>query len=206
MATITPNNTIGSTAIALQEVTASPFVVVGSDLNVAGKRVATFFVCIGRIETDAFTASVQILIQGKFADGKYGTIYTLSSGVTAAVTEALAATAAAGQKVLEVADLTGFTTVGTNIYINDVTPANSEFRTIVLTAVAGGNDTITLRTNLELEHLNTSDIWTQADIFAPVPIDVELYDAVRVLVDGSGALQTFAVEVLYNTYDNDTSA
>jgi hypothetical protein len=205
MATITPNNTIGSTAITLQEVTASPYVVVGGDLNVAGKRVAVFSAKIGRIETDAFTAPVLIIIEGKFADGKYAPIYTLSSGITAAVTEVLTQTAAADQNVLEVASLTGFT-AGLPIYINDATPANSEFNTVTLATVTAGDDTITLRTPLELQHLNTTDLWTQADIFAPVHINVEAYDAVRVVVDGSAALQTFAVKVLYNTYDDDTAA
>lgn len=179
--------------ITLQEVTAAPRIVISAELPTTNLSSVSIMIHLGRLTTTAFTSGVNFRIETSTKSSGNGhwypiTLFTSPLGSSIA-TEAVSAAAAAGQAVIPMADTTGFA-VGDIVYIDNPTTANSEFGRV---AVVTTNTSITLEDNL-LFAQTTSTVFDQAEMYYAL-INTDSFERLRVVVDGSGAAQNFAVEV-----------
>jgi len=108
--------------------------------------------------------------------------------------QAVNGTVAAGATVITIADTTGFV-AGDVIFIEHTTPANSEWARIK--SISAGVS-VTIEEAL-INAQTGATVFDQAEIYAPVSVDLKgLAGAgrVRVVADGSGGGQAFAVEAI----------
>ncbi len=185
--------TIQGSIVALQNVTVAPRVVTSSDINVTNYLSATIFIHLGRLTTSAFTAGVNFRIESSAASSGNGqwypaTIFTSPIGSSVA-SQAVSAAAPAGQKVIPIANTAGFA-VGNIIFISNPVTGNSEWARVTTVTL---NTSLTVEDNL-INDQTTSTVYNQAEMYLAT-IDTTSMVRLRVVVDGSGSAQNFAVEV-----------
>ena len=190
--------TTNTTLLALQSVAASS-VVVGSAVSIATKLGATALIRFGRRSATAAGASAILRLEGSSASGAANTwfpIVEIGTAFAACEAEALTGTVSSGQNVLTLASTTNLTAQDI-IFIDNTTPANSEFGRIK-SIVA--NTSVTIIDNL-VNAQTGSTIYDAAEIYAPVMIPPE-FTHVRLVADGSLFTQAFAVEAFLATVDS----
>ncbi len=186
--------TIQGSIVALQNVTVAPRVVTSSDINVTNYLSATIFIHLGRLTTSAFTAGVTFRVESSAASSGNGQWYPTSAIFTSPVgssvaSQAVSAAAPAGQKVIPIANTAGFA-VGNIIFISNPVTGNSEWARVTTVTL---NTSLTVEDNL-INDQTTSTVYNQAEMYLAT-IDTTSMVRLRVVVDGSGAAQNFAVEV-----------
>mgnify|MGYP001615681251 CR=1 FL=1 len=199
------SKTAGISVISLQELTSAPRVVgasayTSSEQDVSTKLAATIFARIGRIVTAAFTAGVKVRVEvSSAASGEryWQPITPFQTNLGASVAdEAVNGTCASGQNVIPLAITTGFA-VGDLVYVDNTTTGNSEFcRVVTVTS----NVSVTVADNLTNTQTGAT-VYNQAEEFIAT-IDLIAIKRIRIVVDGSGAGQNFAVEVFMVTGDS----
>lgn len=185
------NKIIPIPLITLQNVTSSTRVVISSELPVTNVTSASIMIHMGRTVTTAFTAGINFRIEASSQSSGDGhwypiTIFTSALGSSVA-TEAVSAAAVAGQNVIPMADTTGFV-AGDIIFIQNTTIGNSEFARVALVTAA---TSITIEDNL-VNTQTTSTVFDQAELYY-AQIDCSSIIRLRLVVDGSGTGQNFAV-------------
>jgi len=196
MATYT--KTIQTDLLALQSVAASS-VAISSDFDMSGKIGGTVLVRFGRRAATAAGAGVNIRVEASHASSGNNTWYPLAIFTTnfaAAADEAVSGTVNSGTNVITVASTTGLT-AGDIIFIDNGTIANSEWGRIKSIV---SNTSVTIEDNL-VNAQTSSTIYDSAEIFAPVIIPKEV-TRIRVVADGSGFTQAFAIEASLITVDS----
>lgn len=184
---------VESELLELQEVTSTPRVVIG-EADVKKYMQAEVHIRFGRLTTSAFTAGVNFRIETspEAAGNLWNPVTEFTSQLGSSVaTEAVNGTCAAGQKVIPMASTTGFV-AGDKIYTDNTTPANSEFGRV---KTISGNTSITQEDNL-VNAQTGSTVFDQAEIYAPVQVDVSAALRLRVVADGSGTGQNFATQAI----------
>ena len=178
--------------ISLQEVTTAPRVLAG-EVDVSADTVATVFIRMGRTVTSAHSAGVEYRIElSPDRTGNRWGIYnspTTGSVGTSVATEVVKGACAAKQDAVGMESTTGFT-VGDVVFIENTTFASSEFGKVK--KVTAGTS-VTLEDSL-VNAQTGSTVFDQAEIKTPVIIDVRSAARLRVVVDGSGAGQNFAID------------
>lgn len=179
--------------IQLQLVTVAPRVVISNELNTTNATSVSVTIHMGRQTETAFSAGINFRIEMSPAPsgtGNWHTITQFTSALGSSVgSQAVgAAGAAAGQKVIPMTSTTGFA-VGDMIFIQNATLANSEFHRITVVTT---NTSITIEDNLQNAQPSTSTVYDQAESYYAL-IDTSSIKRLRIVVDGSGAAQNFAV-------------
>ena len=187
--------------LQLQEL-ASGEVVIG-ELNIDGMDGCKVHIRMGRLAATAFTAAVNFRVEVSPDDlaspelNRWAPVTTLSTQLGSSVAdEAVSGTVAAGARVVTVASTTGLV-VGDIVYFDNTIVANSEWGRIKSIAA---DTSITLEDVLANAQTGAT-IYDQAEIYAPVAVDLRGSRRVRVVVDGSGGGQAFAVEARILSWD-----
>lgn len=177
----------------LTEFTSAPRVNTSAVLPTGGFTKGNVYIRLGRLATTAFTAGVKFRVQVSpdESGNKWLPVSTLLSQLGASVAEeAVNGTCLADQPVVPMASTTGFI-AGDDVYIDNTTTANSEFG--VQTNLSA-DASITLMDDLANVQTGAT-VRDQAEIYAPVPVDLTNTKRIRVVVDGSGAGQNFAADI-----------
>lgn len=198
MATVT--KTAGTVLFAPQEL-ASNSVLISSEVNVASKFAATFFIKIGRTSASALTAGVQCRIEGAptaSGDTTWHSLMEVTSYAGAAEAEPLVNTEPAGSTVIQVSSTTNLS-VGNIITFRNSTPSETEWARII--SVAGGIS-ITLQEGLLFEQDSGSSLYTGADIFPPIFVDCSALSRLRLVINASQTGQIIALAASVITADS----
>ncbi|MDB5349180.1 MAG: hypothetical protein JWN86_427 [Planctomycetota bacterium] len=188
------SKTDGITLLALQSV-ASNTVVLGTAVDVSSKFAASIGIHFGRRIATALTAVANFRLEVSMKsseDGQWFTIPLPSSDFAAVTAQAVSGTVSSGTNVITVAATAGFV-AGTLIYID-----NSEWgrvKSIVL------NTSITIEDNL-VNAQTGSTIYSGANIFNLVQVDLAAVKRIRLVADCSGTGQATAVEAFMFTGDS----
>lgn len=190
--------------LILQKLTAAPRVVISDVLNVSTAFAAGLYIRLGRTTSSAFTASVNIRIEASPASSGNTHWHQLQPQFVSALGSSVAAQALTvaslvGDKTLSMAATTNFA-VGDIVYIDDtVDITKSEFGRVA--SVASGSS-ITLEEGLTYAHaVTTTTVYDQAEIYY-AQIDCQDKGRIRIVIDGSGAAQNFAVDAMAITEDS----
>lgn len=182
------------TLLALTELTSAPRVNTTGVLPTGGYTKGKLYIRLGRLVTAAFTAGVKFRVQVSpdESGNKWLPVSTLISQLGSSVAdEAVDGTCLADQPVVPMASTTGFI-ASDDVYIDNTTTENSEFGVVISVS---GNASVTLMDNLE--NIQTgATVRDQAEIYAPVSVDLDGMKRIRCVVDGSGAGQNFAAEII----------
>lgn len=182
------------TLLALTEFTSAPRVNITGVLPTGGFTEAKLYIRLGRLATAAFTAGVKFRVQVSpdESGNKWLPVSTLVSQLgTSVAEEAVNGACAAEQAVVPMASTTGFI-ASDDVYIDNTTTANSEFGVVISIS---GNVNVTLMDNLENVQTGAT-VRDQAEIYAPIQVDLDGMKRIRCVVDGSGAGQNFAAEII----------
>ena len=182
------------TLLALTELNSAPRVDTTGVLPTGGFTKGKLYIRMGRLATTGFTAGVKFRIQVSpdESGNRWNPVATLTSQLGSSVAEeAVDGACLADQAVVPMASTTGFV-VADDVYIDNTTAANSEFG--IVEAVSG-NVSVSLIDNLENVQTGAT-VRDQAEVFAPVSVDLENAYRIRCVVDGAGAGQNFAAEVI----------
>lgn len=190
-------NRLKTSLLSLQEIAANG-VVVGTAKGIMHDASACkIWIRFGRRAATALTASINFRVETSpdSSGNTWNPHVTLSTQLGASVADqAVNGTVAAGATVITMADTTGFV-AGDIIYIENSTVANSEWARIK--SISAG---VSVTVEEALINAQTgSTVFDQAEIYAPVSVDLKgLAGAgrIRVVVDGSGGGQAFAVEAI----------
>lgn len=190
--------------LELQEI-ASGGVVVGTPKGIMpGARGCKIWVKFGRRAAAALTASINFRVEISYdnSGNTWNTVKTLSTQLGDSVADQIVnGTVAAGATVITLGDTTGFIT-GDVIFIENTTPADSEWARIK--SVNGG---VSVTIEEALANAQTgSTVFDQAEIYNAISVDLSgLADGdnpgsgsgrIRVVADGSGGGQAFACEAI----------
>lgn len=182
------------TLLALTELTSAPRVNTTGVLPTGGFTEGKLYIRLGRLATSAFTAGVKFRVQVSpdESGNKWLPVTTPASQLGSSVAEeAVNGACLADQADVPMASTTGFV-VGDDVYIDNPTTADSEFG--IVTTV-DSNVSVTLMDNLENVQTGAT-VRDQAEIYAPVQVDLDGMKRIRCVVDGSGAGQNFAAEII----------
>lgn len=182
----------------LQSVSASS-VAVGSAVDVSTKLGGLINVRFGRRSASSATAGVNIRLESSSktsGDNSWFPFAIFTTNYAACESEAVSGTVNSGTKVITVASTTNLT-AGDIIYIDNGTIANSEWGRI---KSISGNVSVTIEDNL-VNAQTGATIYDSAEIYSPVAIP-EGSLRVRVVADGSGYTQAFAIEATLITIDS----
>lgn len=191
--------------ITLQKLTVAPRVLISSVLNVASAFSAGLYIRLGRVTTSAFTASVNIRIEASpTSSGNThwhpvnGAQFTSALGSSVA-SQALTAASVVGDKTLTMAATTNFA-VGDLVFIDDtVDVTKGEFGRI---ASINTGVSITLEEGLTYAHaVTTTTVYDQAEQYY-AQIDCQDKGRLRLVIDGAGAAQNFAIDAMAVTEDS----
>jgi hypothetical protein len=189
---------VDESLLSLQELASGE--VAMEELNIDGMDGCVVAIRMGRLATTAFTAAVnfRVEVSPDNSGNRWNSVQTLSTQLGSSVAdEAVSGTVAAGVRVVTVASTTGLA-VGDVVYFDNSTVANSEW---------GRIKSIVTDTSITLEDLlanaqTGATIYDQAEIYAPVPVDLRGLRRIRVVADGSGGGQAFAVEARIRVWGN----
>ena len=166
-----------------------------SEIDVTNYTTVTFFIKFARRATTAATAPVNFIVEGlantTSLPGYWSPIATIPSGFALAVTQTTG-TEAAASTVIEMGTTTSFTVSG-RVFFDNSTAGNCEWGQIK--SVSGGAS-ITLQEGITNAQSSTA-VYTQAEIFSPIKIDVTDLKKVRINIDGLSHTQNYAAEILY---------
>ena len=182
--------TAATSVLSLQSVAAST-VLISSAIDVSTKLAATIFIHFGRRAATAAGAGVDFRIEASSkasADGHWYPLATFTTDFIAAEAEVVTGTVASGQKVITVASTTNLT-AGDIIYIDNTTIANAEWHR-VKSIVA--NTSVTVEDNL-VNAQTGATLYDRAEMFV-ASLDLASVVRLRLVADGSGFTQAFAVE------------
>lgn len=204
MATIT--KTQGTSILAVQSI-ASNAVLISSAQTVATQLAATIFIHFGRRSNTALTEAVQIRIEGSSKSSGDGHWYPLAvylTQITAVTSQAVSGTCNAGQNVIAMAATAGMSSdyaatapVGSRVYIDNGTIANSEFHQVKTVTL---NTSVTLEDNL-VNAQTGATVFPSAEFFA-AQLDLTAIGRLRVVVNANNTGQAVAVEVFMVTGDS----
>lgn len=186
-----------TTILVLQELTAGE--VVTGILNIDGMDGCKVHIRMGRLATTAFTATVNFRVEVSPNDSgnRWGTVSTPKTQLGSSVADQVVnGTVAAGARLITMASTVGFV-VGDVIYINNPTVANSEWGTI---KAVDSNVSVTIEDVLANAQTGAT-VYDQAEIYAPVGVDLRGSKRIRVVADGAGGGQAFAVEATMLAWD-----
>jgi len=180
--------------LTLQEIAAGGVVVSTEKGILYNASACKIWIRFGRRATTALTAAInfRVEISPDTTGNRWQPVTTLSTQLGSSVaTEAVNGVVAAGATVITVASTTGLV-AGDVIYFEHTTPANSEWARI---------KAISVDTSVTVEEaiINTqtgATLFDQAEIYAPVSVDLKGVSRVRVVCDGSGGGQAYAVEAI----------
>lgn len=197
-------NRLKTELLELQEI-ASGGVVIGTAKGLMpGASAAEIRVRFGRRAAAALTASINFRIETSpdSSGSTWDTVRTLSTQPGDSVADQIVnGTVAAGATVITLADTTGFV-IGDTIFIENTTPANSEWARIK--AVSGGVS-VTIEEGLAKAQTG-STVFDQAELYTPFAVNLKPlvkgnnpgsdFGRIRVVADGAGGGQAFACEAI----------
>lgn len=184
--------------LAIQSVAASS-VATSSVADVSTALGGLINVRFGRRSASSATAGVNIRLESSSktsGDNSWFPFAIFTTNYAACESEAVSGTVNSGTKVITVASTTNLT-AGDIIYIDNGTIANSEWGRI---KSISGNVSVTIEDNL-VNAQTGATIYDSAEIYSPVAIP-EGAVRVRVVADGSGYTQAFAIEATLITIDS----
>jgi len=182
--------TAATSVLSLQSVAAST-VLISSAIDVSTKLAGTIFIHFGRRAATAAGAGVDFRIEASSkasADGHWYPLATFTTDFIASEAEAVTGTVASGQKVITVASTTNLTS-GDIVYIDNTTIANAEWHRVKSIV---SNTSVTVEDNLGNAQTGAT-LYDRAEMFV-ASLDLASVVRLRVVVDGSGFTQAFAVE------------
>ena len=183
--------------LTLQEL-ASGEVAIGT-LNIDGMDGCKVYIRMGRLATTAFTAAVnfRVEVSPDNSGNRWEPVTILSTQLgTSVADQAVNGTVAAGARIITMASTTGFV-VGDVVYFDNTTVLNSEWGRIKAVAA---NVSVTLEDVLANAQTGAT-VYDQAEIYAPVSVDLRGAKRIRVVADGAGGGQAFAVEAKMLAWD-----
>lgn len=184
--------------LAIQSVAASS-VATSSVADVSTALGGLINVRFGRRSASSATAGVNIRLESSSktsGDNSWFPFAIFTTNYAACESEAVSGTVNSGTKVITVASTTNLT-AGDIIYIDNGTITNSEWGRI---KSISGNVSVTIEDNL-VNAQTGATIYDSAEIYSPVAIP-EGAVRVRVVADGSGYTQAFAIEATLITIDS----
>jgi hypothetical protein len=189
---------IGQTALAITEVTATPYIKASADIVVPDEYKVTICADVGRLTTNALDEPIQVRVEASpFSStrGHWHAIAEQNTGVDAAESEALTQTEPAPEDELEVSSLTNLTP-GKHIYLRKSgTPAQSEFAYIVNT-LATPNRVVIFEETV-YDHDTGTTIYTEAERFE-FEVCLVARARLRVVFDGlQNGSESFACQAHY---------
>lgn len=197
----TPAKTQNTDLIVLQSVASAAFVI-GSAIDVSTKVGAMVGVKFGRRATTALTVPVIFRVEISMkasGDGHWHPYAQIATDIATSESEAATGTNSAGQKVITCASTTNLV-AGDVVFIDNTTIGNSEWGRI---ASIVASTSITLEDNLtNAQNSGAATIYDQAQIFAPIAVDLTAVGRIRCVVDNSGSGQAIAAEVKMVTWDS----
>lgn len=186
-----PRNT-ETTLLTLQEI-ASGGVVVGTarevPITVTDCKIHIRF---GRRAATALTAAInfRIEVSPDMTGNRWNPVSVLSTQLGSSVADQIVnGTVAAGATVITMTATAGFV-AGDVIFCEHTTPANSEWGRI---KSISANVSVTIEEALANAQTGAT-VYDQAEIYAPVHVNLRGVRRIRVVADGSGGGQAFAVE------------
>lgn len=198
--TTIPVKTLQTDLIALQNIAAGG-VVISSEFDFSSKMGGTIMGRFGRRSPSASTGSALFRLEASFhATANIWTrVWEAPTNYAAVESEAVSGTVNAGTNVITVASTTNLvatTDSGRRIFIDNGTPANSEFG--IIKAVTT-NTSITLIDNL-ISAATGLTLYNGAEEFSlEIPMG---YRRIRFVVDGAAFTQAFAAQVSLITVDS----
>lgn len=190
------------TALFTTQSLASNSVAISSELAVATHLSAHVFIQFGRRSASALTQALEFRLEGSSTasgDGFWHVISgaTFLTNIAAVGSEAVSGTCNSGQKVIAMASTTGFT-VGTSVFIDNGTIANSEWGRI---AVVTTNTSITLEDNLTNAQTG-STVYADAQIYPAMLVNLDGVKRLRLVANGCNTGQAVAIQAGIITADS----
>jgi len=190
-------NRLETALLTLQEVAADGVVISTEKGIMHDASACKIWIKFGRRAATALTASINFRVETSpdSSGNTWNTHTILSTQLGASVADQVVNGAvAAGATVITLADTTGFV-AGDVIFIENATPANSEWARIK--SISGGVS-VTIEEAL-INAQTGATVFDQAEIYNVVSIDLKGLAGngrIRVVSDGSGGGQAYAVEAI----------
>jgi len=190
-------NRLKTSLLTLQEVAAGGVVISTEQGILHDASACKIWIKFGRRAATALTASINFRVETSpdSSGNTWNTHTTLSTQLGASVADQIVnGTVAAGATVITLADTTGFV-AGDVIFIENTTPANSEWARIK--SISGGVS-VTIEEAL-INAQTGATVFDQAEIYNVISIDLKGLAGngrIRVVSDGSGGGQAYAVEAI----------
>lgn len=175
-------------------------IAISSPVEVTTKFSATVFIHFGRRSTTALTEGVELRVEASTkltGDGYWFPLTVFKSGTVAATSVTIATTHNAGITNLVDGSGTGFADKP-RVYIDDATITNGEWGKIraILATVGYVLEDATINT-----HTASFTVYDKAELFV-AQLDLTAITRLRLVVDGSKAMQTVVVEAFIVTGDS----